>query len=104
MNTYDLLKQAISKKQQVIATYNGYHREMCPHALGKKNGKEQCLFYQFAGESSSNPIIPGSEENWRCMSVNGLSGVSLQEGEWHTASNHSQPQTCIDDVDVEIHS
>ncbi|GAI22102.1 unnamed protein product, partial [marine sediment metagenome] len=41
---------------------------------------------------------------WRCMSVNGLSGVSLQEGEWHTASNHSQPQTCIDDVDVEIHN
>jgi len=104
MNTYDLLKQAISKKQQVVATYNGYRREMCPHALGKKNGKEHCLFYQFAGESSSNPIIPGSEKNWRCMPVNGLFDVSLREGEWHTASNHSRPQTCIDDIDVEIHS
>ena len=104
MNTYDLLKQAISKKQQVVATYNGYRREMCPHALGKKNGKEKCLFYQFAGESISRQIIPGSEDNWRCFFVNKLIGVSVREGEWYTASNHSRPQTCVDVIDVEVRS
>ena len=102
MSIYDLLKQAILNKQQVIATYNGYRREMCPHALGKKNGKEHCLFYQFAGESSSGPIIPGSDKNWRCIPVNGLEDVTIRDGEWHTAHNHSRRQTCIDDIDVEV--
>jgi len=29
MSIYNLLKQAILNKQQVIATCNGYYREMC---------------------------------------------------------------------------
>jgi len=102
MSIYNLLKQAIIKKQQVIATYNGYYREMCPHALGTKNGKEQCLFYQFGGQSSSGLIIPGSEKNWRCIPVSGLENVSVRNGEWHTAYDHSKKQTCIDHVDVEV--
>lgn len=104
MSVYNLLKQAIIKKQQVIATYNGYYREMCPHALGTKNGKEQCLFYQFGGQSSSGPIIPGSDANWRCILVSGLKNVSVRDGEWHTAYGHSKKQTCIDHVDVEVKS
>lgn len=102
MNIYNLLRHAILNKQQVIATYNGYYREMCPHALGTKNGKEHCLFYQFGGQSSSGPIIPGSENNWRCIPVSGLTNVSLRVGEWHTTYNHSKRQTCIDHVDVEV--
>ena len=102
MSIYNLLKQAIIKKQQVIATYNGYYREMCPHALGTKNGREQCLFYQFGGQSSSGLIIPGSEKNWRCIPVSGLENVSVRNGEWHTAYDHSKKQTCIDHVDVEV--
>ena len=104
MSIYNLLKQAIIKKQQVIATYNGYYREMCPHALGTKNGKDQCLFYQFGGQSSSGLIIPGSENNWRCIPVSGLENVSVRDGEWHTAYGHSKKQTCIDRVDVEVKS
>ncbi|MCK4905757.1 hypothetical protein KAS42_05935 [bacterium] len=103
MNIYDLLKQAILNKQQIVATYDGYHREMCPHALGIKEGLEKCLFYQFAGESSSRQIIQGSSDNWRCIFVSELTDVSIRDGEWHTASNHSRSQTCIDDIDVEVH-
>jgi hypothetical protein len=102
MSIYQVLREAILKKQQVIATYNGYQREMCPHALGNKKGKEHCLFYQFGGQSSSGSIIPGSEKNWRCIAVSGLKEVSVREGQWHTAYNHSKKQTCIDDVDVEV--
>lgn len=100
MSIYNLLRQAILKKQQVIATYNGYYREMCLHALGTKNGKEQCLFYQFGGQSSSGLIIP----DWRCIPVSGLKNVSVRDGEWHTAYDHSKKQTCIDHVDVEVKS
>ena len=101
--TYDIIKQAIIKKQQVIATYNGHVREMCPHVIGTKKGKQQALFYQFGGTSSSGPLQPdGSSANWRCIPINGLSNVAVRAGEWHTAKDHSQQQTCVDIVDVEV--
>jgi hypothetical protein len=76
---------------------------MCPHVLGTKNGKTQALFYQFGGESNSRPIQPdGSPDNWRCIELAKLSNVSIIEGIWHTAPNHSRPQTCVGDVDVAV--
>jgi hypothetical protein len=54
-NTYNAIRNAIANKQQVVATYKGHVREMCPHVIGTKNGREQALFYQFGGTSSSGP-------------------------------------------------
>ncbi len=45
-NNYDLIAKAIKEKLQVTASYQGFYREMCPHALGSKNGRKQALFYQ----------------------------------------------------------
>ena len=102
MCNYEIIKKAILEKKQILATYNGNKREMCPHALGTKNGRTQCLFYQFAGESSSGQITLGSDENWRCIPVDKLENVSIREGEWYTSDNHSRSQTCVDSVDVEV--
>ena len=103
MSTYDIVRGAILNKQQVIATYDGHHREMCPHVIGHKNGKEQALFYQFGGTGSSGPIqFDGSPANWRCIPIDGLTNVSVRDGEWHTAQSHSKRQTCVDSVDVEV--
>jgi hypothetical protein len=102
MNAYAAIKQAIINKQQVVATYKGHVREMCPHVIGTKDGREQALFYQFGGTSSSGTIIAGSSANWRCIPISGLSGISVRDGTWHTASDHSQRQTCVDRVDVEV--
>jgi hypothetical protein len=60
--TYALVRQAIIDKQQIVATYKGHVREMCPHAIGTKNGRQQALFFQFGGTSSSG-LPPGGE--WR---------------------------------------
>ena len=101
--SYDLIRQAILEKKIVHATYKQQHREMCPHALGTKNGKQQALFYQFGGESNSRPIEPdGSSANWRCLEIAQLSNVRLFDDYWHTAPNHSRPQTCVGDIDVEV--
>jgi hypothetical protein len=102
MTTYELLKQAILNKQQVVAMYKNHRRKMCPHTLGTKNGVAHCLFYQFGGESSSAVIVPGSEKNWRCIAVDGLTNVSVRDGDWYTAGNHRRPQSCIDTIDVEV--
>jgi hypothetical protein len=97
-----LLREAIAKKQWVIADYNGYRREMCPHTLGWKNGREMALLYQFGGGSSSGLDPVGSPSNWRCVFVDRLSNVEVRDGAWFTASNHSRKQTCVDQVDSAV--
>jgi len=95
---YWMIRQAILDKDIVVATYHGYVREMCPHELGTKNGRLQSLMYQFAGGSTNDLEPDGSPANWRCIIVEELANVSIKKsaGEWHTASNYSRPQTCVD--------
>ena len=102
MSNYDLIKDAILNKRQIFAFYKEFPSEMCPHTLGWKHGKQQCLFYQFGGKSSSGVTIPESGKNWRCISVDMLENVTVHDGEWHTSRNHSRRQTCIDQIDVEV--
>ncbi|MFZ4695860.1 MAG: hypothetical protein ACOYMV_12110 [Verrucomicrobiia bacterium] len=99
---YTLIRSAVVNKQQVIATYGGYIREMCPHVIGFKNGVEHALFYQFGGETSRGRITHDSPHNWRCLELSKLSNVSVRNGEWHTSTRHSERQECVDQVDVQV--
>lgn len=100
-DNYSIIRDAIERKQHIIATYKGHQREMCPHTLGTKNGRPQALFYQFGGESSSGLDPDGSAKNWRCLPVDELRDVVAKAGEWHTAPNHTRKQSCVDDIDIE---
>ena len=100
-----LLTEAILNKKQVLAKYDDLEREMCPHVLGYKDGQAQCLFYQFAGESSKGiyPLDdPNADRNWRCLFLHKLTDVSLRDGPWYSISRHTRPQTCVDTVIVEV--
>lgn len=106
---YSLIRQAVLNKQQVVAWYNGHRREMCPHVLGtSKDGREQALFYQFGGTSQRGLGPDGSDENWRCLPLEGLSDVFVREGPWHTERSpyssqyDSRKQDCVASVDVEV--
>jgi hypothetical protein len=105
--TFQIVREAIHGRQQVHAYYKGYRRQMYPHAVGYKNGREKALFYQFGGGSSTGIIPPGDQThgpngNWRCVFLDELHSVEVVDGPWHTAANHSRDQTCIDDVVEEI--
>lgn len=102
MSKYEIIKEAIKNKYQVHAIYKGKLRKMYPHVIGKKNGREHALFYQFGGESSSGRIVPGSLSNWRCLFISELSEIEVLEGVWHTAQNHSKTNSCVDVIDVEV--
>jgi hypothetical protein len=102
VTVYDIIVDAIRTKKQVFATYQGHARELCPHVLGAKNGKHQVLCYQFGGSSSKGPVVTGSAQNWRCLRLDELSDVMSAEGPWHCVSPHTRPQTCIDDIHVEV--
>ena len=98
---YELIKRAIQDKEQVVATYQWHCREMCPHILGVKGGRPQALFYQFGGGSSSGLGPDGSDENWRCIPISGLTEVSVRAGDWHTAPTRWE-QTCVDVIDIDV--
>lgn len=102
--TYRMIRQAIIDKNIVVARYHGHVREMCPHAIGLKNGRTQALLYQFAGGSSTGLQPDGSSSNWRCVIVDELLEVIIRKsmGEWHTASNYSRPQTCVDQMFIDV--
>jgi hypothetical protein len=98
--SYAVLRDAIVNKKQVTCTYARHYREICPHVIGKgKDGQEMVLSFQFAGQSSTG-LPPGGE--WRCMRVDEMSHVTSRPGAWHTGDNHSRPQTCVKDIDVEV--
>jgi len=74
---------------------------LCPHVIGKgKDGAAKALSLQFAGETSSGSLPKGGE--WRCMAVDEMLNVEVIAGDWHTLANHSRPQSCVKQVDVEV--
>jgi hypothetical protein len=99
---YELLRYAAIRRQPVTAIYDGQPRLLCPHVGGWKEGRRNVLCYQFGGRSnSSKPLSAEGKGVWRCLTVERLSQVELQAGEWHTESR-SVRQTCIDEIDFDI--
>lgn len=99
---YRLVRTAVESKRPIRAVYHGRDRWFCPHRLGRNHeGRIRVLCYQYGGESGSGLQAAGSPANWRCVALEKLSRVELLEGAWQTAPNHSRPQTCVAEVDVD---
>lgn len=96
---FDVIESAMRTRKQIICVYNGLHREICPHTLGWKNGREKVLGFQFSGQSSKG-LPPDGE--WRCMFIDEIQNLNVREGAWHTSGPHTQPQTCVDEVHFEV--
>ncbi len=97
-DVYQLIREATLARRQVVATYKGHRRELCPHVLGWKNGRRQALFFQFGGGSASALPTGG---DWRCIPVDGLEDVVVRTGLWHTGVGHQHPERCVDTIDVD---
>jgi len=97
-DVYALVREAIVERRCVDAIFGGCRRQLCPHAIGTRDGQPRALFFQFGGGSSRGLAAGG---DWRCLPLDGLSAVSVHDGPWRTRA-HSEPQHCIDDVDLEI--
>jgi hypothetical protein len=97
--TYDLFRQAMAERKQIICRYHGKVRSLCPIILGHTKGEEKALTFQFGGESTK-PLPPGGA--WRCMSLSEVADVALQEGPWRSGAGHSQTQSCVEVVDFDV--
>jgi hypothetical protein len=97
------VRAAIIHRRPIAALYRGRRRLLCPHLLGwNKNRRRQVLCYQFGGDSESGLKPAGASDNWRCLAVENLSDVDLLDDLWQTAENHSRPQNCIDEVELDV--
>jgi hypothetical protein len=97
--TYKLFEQAMRGRQQIICVYGGHRRELCPVILGHSQHQEKALTFQFGGDSSSG-LPPGGE--WRCLWLSKVSDAALRDGPWFAGSSHSQPQGCVEVVDLDV--
>jgi hypothetical protein len=96
-STYTLFRNTILAEQQVVCTYEGRHRELCPQILGtNKRGEEAVLAWQFAGESS------GKLPQCRCLRLADVRGAGARNGPWHEGGSHRTSQTCVSDIDLDI--
>jgi hypothetical protein len=96
---YRLFEQAMRTRKQIVCIYGGYRRELCPIILGHSQGQEKVLTYQFGGESKSG--LPRGGE-WRCLWMSKVTNAELRDGPWFVGSNHTQPQGCVEIVDLDV--
>jgi hypothetical protein len=96
---YRQFAEAMAAKKQILCEYGGYPREFCAIILGHSKGEEKALTFQFGGQSKSG--LPAGGE-WRCLWLSKVSHVRLRDGPWHAGARHSQPQGCVEDVDIDV--
>jgi hypothetical protein len=96
-STYDLFRKAILAERQVVCTYDGLSRELCPHIIGtNKGGEETVLAWQFAGESS------GKLPQWRCLKLANIRNAHARDGRWYEGGSHKTTQQCVAKIDLDI--
>ena len=97
------VRSAIVHRRPIAAIYGGRRRLLCPHLLGwNKRRRLQVLCYQYGGDSVSGLKPAGASDNWHCLAVENLRDVELLDGPRQTAENHSRPQNCIDEVELDV--
>jgi hypothetical protein len=95
--TYALVRNAILREQQVVCSYEGRHRQLCPHIIGtNKAGEEVVLAWQFAGESS------GKLPQWRCLRLTHVRDAQVRDGRWYEGESHKATQRCVTGIDLDI--
>jgi hypothetical protein len=99
--TYTLFRSAILSQQQVICTYDGRHRELCPLVIGtNKGGEEAVLAWQFAGDVGKGKLPVGGA--WKCLKLANVRSARTRAGSWHEGGSHKTQQRCVAAVDLDI--
>ncbi|HEY6629923.1 MAG TPA: hypothetical protein VIZ90_00590 [Rhizobiaceae bacterium] len=96
--TYGLFADAMAAKKPVVCMYHGHPRTICPIILGHTDGAEKALTWQFEGSGSSGPV----RGQWKCLSLAEVSNASINDGPWRSGKQHSQAQTCVKEVDLDV--
>jgi hypothetical protein len=98
--TYALFLAAMRGTKQIVCTYQGHEREICPILLGRTGLEEKALVFQFGGTGSSGPI--GAPGAWKCLRLTDVRNTVLRDGPWHSGGQHSAAQSCMKMVEYDV--
>jgi hypothetical protein len=96
--TYRLFERAMRERKPVVCMYQGHPRAICPIILGHTDGAEKALTFQFEGSGSKGPV----RGQWKCLALAEVSNAEIIDGPWHSGGAHSQSQSCVKDVDLDV--
>ena len=100
---HSLIRTAMVRQQPIEVVYEGRHRLLCPHVLGRnKEGRLRVLCYQYGGESESGLRRKDERGDWRCFSLEKVSQVRILEAPWQTAEGLQGRPKCIDQIEREV--
>jgi hypothetical protein len=92
----------MAERKQIICTYRGRRRELCPIILGwNKEGVEVALTFQFAGETSDAKGLPPGGD-WKRMHLPNVVNPRLRNGPWRAGPSHSIENNCVKTVDLDV--
>lgn len=100
-DTFDLFHRAIFDRKQVVCSYGGYSREVCPYILGHSGGREAALVFQFGGTSSKGLPKVGA---WRCFYLDDVRDAALRDGPWYGGAEHRSQQSCVEHVFIDVNT
>ena len=98
--TYQLFAEAMAAKRPIACMYQGHPRALCPVILGHTDGAEKSLTWQFEGSGSRGPV----RGQWKCLLLDEVSNAEIIDGPWRSGGEHSQAQTCVREVDLDVNS
>ena len=100
MSVSEMLKRAMTLKQCVRVVAEGRARDICPHALGFKEGRPRLLAFQYQGGSASGLAAGGQ---WRAFFVGDIASATIIEGGWHTGPNFvAKAEACLDRIEFRV--
>jgi len=99
-STHALFLTAMRERRQIVCTYQGHRREICPVLLGRTGLEEKALVFQFGGATSGGPIPPPGE--WKCFKLGEVRDAALRPGPWHAGTGHSTAQSCMKMVEYDV--
>jgi hypothetical protein len=100
MTIHEVLRLAITFRRCVRIRTAGFSRDICPHALGLKDGSPRVLALQYAGGSVSGLTGPGQ---WRAFFVHGIADAEIIDGKWRSGpSLIAKIEACLDRVSYRV--
>jgi hypothetical protein len=100
MSVHEVLRQAITFKRCVRIRTDGFSRDICPHALGFKEGSPRVLAFQYDGSSVSG-LAGGGQ--WRAFFVHDIREATIIAGDWRTGPNLlAKTEACLDRVEYRV--
>jgi hypothetical protein len=97
---YRIIFRAIQKKQLLLFSYDGFHREAYAHVLGHTDGEERVLVYQVRGGSRHGLPREGAWRGPRVAEIGDLRAV--KDDGFRGGDSHKKPSSWVKDVDIDV--